>query len=71
MKTFGLTILLNRYLRTTGKVVIIDSILCVLKLILETSKRGVYASALIKIDTILLLGVNGELIKDYFRFKEH
>ena len=49
MKTVRLMLRLMRALWSTGKAVIMDSLFCVLKGLLETRKRGVYVSELIKI----------------------
>ena len=48
MKTARLVLLQTRAIWSTGKAVIMDSVFCVLKGILEMSKRGGYGSALIK-----------------------
>ena len=48
MKTFGLMLQLTRSMWSTGKAVVMDVGLCVLKGLLEMSKRVVYGSVLIK-----------------------
>ena len=47
-KTIGLLLRLTRQLWHTGKVVILDSRLCVSKGLTELARKGVFASALIK-----------------------
>ena len=56
MKMVLLVIQITRVMRRTGKAEIMDSGFCVLKLILETMKRGVCVSVLIKIGDICLKG---------------
>ena len=64
MKTVGLMLRLTRARWSTGKAVIIDSGLCVLKGLLEMRKRGVYGSALIKKRRYWPSGVHGDGIND-------
>ena len=52
MKTVEIMIWLTRELPTTGKAVVTYSGFCVLKLLQETRKRGLYGSLLIKRGTI-------------------
>ena len=65
MKTVVLITRLTTDLWNTFKAAIMDSGLCVLKVILETRKRGVYGSTLIK-NIILAWGGHVDGINDYF-----
>ena len=56
MNAVGIIIWLTRLLWSNGKAVITDRSFCVLRGILEMRKRGIYGSALIKIDAIGLGG---------------
>ena len=69
MKTVGLMRRLTRALWSTGKAVIMDSVFCVLKGLLEMRKRGVCGSALIKKRCYWPKGVHEDDIGDYFRSK--
>ena len=63
MKTVGLIIWLTIVIWNTGKSVVMDSGLCVLKGLLETRKRGVSGSALMKIFVIGLGGFIETLLR--------
>ena len=64
IKTVGLMLRLPRAPWSTGKAVIMDSGFCVLKGLLETRKRGVYGSALIKKRRYWPRGFYGDTIND-------
>ena len=49
----------------TGKIIILDSVFCVIKYVIELKKRGVYASVLINKIIYFPKFINGELIKLY------
>ena len=63
----GLMLRLTRALCSNVNEVITDIIFCVLKVLLEMSKRGVYGSALIKKSRYCPKGVHVEAINKYFR----
>ena len=67
MKTVGLMLQLTILIYSTGKAVILDSGLCVLKVILEVSKKRFYGSSLIKKSLYWTRGVHGDGINKYFR----
>ena len=67
MKTVGLMLRQIRALWSTGKAVIMDRGSCVLKLLLEISKRVIYGSELIKNMRYWPRRVHGFGINDYFR----
>ena len=69
MKLVGLTIKLTKELCSTGKAVIMDSGLCVLKGLLEIRKRWVYGSELIKKRRYWPRYVHVDGINEYFRSK--
>ena len=56
MNMVRLVPILTRAVCTTGKSVIMDRVLCILKILLKMRKMGVYGIELIKIDAIVLRG---------------
>ena len=69
VKMVGIKLQLTRALWSTGKVVMMYIGICVLKVLLETSKRGVYGSALIKKRRYWYKGVHRYSMNGYFRSK--
>ena len=60
---------MNRALWSIGKAMITDSGFCVLRGILETRKRGIYGSVLIKKRHFWPRGVHGDGTNEYFSIK--
>ena len=67
IKMVGIMLRIARALWINGKAVITDSGFCVLKLLLEMMKRGVYGGELIKKRRYCPMGVHEDVINNQFR----
>lgn len=65
-KTVGLLLRLTKQIWNLGKVVVLDSGFCVARALTQLSKKGVFATALIKKRRYWPKHVNGDMIKAHF-----